>query len=222
MLISLFLQSPAIGLAWIVVILFALTVHEFSHAMVAHMLGDSTAERYGRLTLNPLAHIDWMGLLPLALFGFGWAKPVPYNPYHFQNPRIDALKVALAGPGSNLLLALISGIFYRALFLFDGDFGLLPAFLAISTLINLLLFFFNLLPIYPLDGSKILDAVLVKPQQQMWLYKFRVYGPRILLILVLISILTNVNTFFFISTPAQLACYGLTGDVCFQVLAEAM
>lgn len=222
MLIDLFLNSPLVALAWIVVILFALTFHEFSHAITAHLLGDATAEQHGRLTLNPFAHIDWMGVLPLVIFGFGWAKPVPYNPYYFKKPRWDSLKVSLAGPGSNLLLALLSGAGYRILSAIEGDFGLLPLLLILSVLINLLLFFFNLIPIYPLDGSKILDALFVKPQQQLWLHRLKVYGPRILLILVVISILTNINTFFFISIPAQIACYGITGDVCFSVLAESL
>lgn len=221
MLIQLFLASPGIGFAWLAVIVIALSVHEFAHAAVAHAKGDTTAERAGRLTLNPLAHLDPIGLIPLFLFGFGWAKPVPYNPYHFQNPRIDALLVGLAGPGSNLLLATLAGITYRIIGN-AGETGLLPSFLLIAVLVNLLLFFFNLIPIHPLDGSKILDALVVKPSQQIWLYRIKTHGPNVLLMLVLISIFTNINTFFFVSIPAQLACYGLTGEVCYQAIMGAL
>lgn len=222
MLLQLLFQSPGVGLAWLAVIIIALSVHEFAHAAVAHAKGDPTAEQYGRLTLNPLAHLDLMGLIPLLLFGFGWAKPVPYNPYHFKHPRWDSLMVALAGPGSNLALAAVAGVVYRVLTSTGGDQGLLPAFLLIAALVNLLLFFFNLIPIYPLDGSKILDALFVKPHQQIWLMKLKIYGPQVLLVLVLISLFTHVDTFFFISIPAQLACYGLTGEVCYVAIAGSI
>ena len=87
MFLSLLLESPPLAAAWVAAIFIALTVHEFSHALMAKWRGDRTAEREGRLTLNPIAHIDVMGLIPLLLFGFGWAKPVPYNPYNFKNPN---------------------------------------------------------------------------------------------------------------------------------------
>ncbi len=222
MLIDLFLRSPGVALAWLAVIVMALSIHEFSHALVAHVKGDSTAEQYGRLTLNPLAHLDPIGLIPLLLFGFGWAKPVPYNPYHFKHPRIDSLLVALAGPGSNLALAAISGLVFRALAASGGDYGLLPIFLIISTLVNLMLFFFNLIPIYPLDGAKMIDAVFIKAWHQVWVQRLKVYGPQILLVLVLISLFTNIDTFFFVSIPAQLACYGFTGTACFAQLASVL
>lgn len=222
MLIDLFVRNPGVGFAWFAVIIVALSVHEFAHAVVAHVKGDPTPHQYGRLTLNPIAHIELMGLIPMLLFGFGWAKPVPYNPYHFQNPRRDALLVALAGPGSNLALAICAGICYRIITGLSVDFGLLPIFLVIAVLVNLLLAFFNLIPIYPLDGSKILDALFIQKQYQAWILKLKVHGPQILLILVIISIFTRINPFFFISIPAQVACYGLTGDICFAVLSSAL
>lgn len=222
MLIDLFFQNPGVGFAWLAVIIIALSVHEFSHAMVAHMKGDPTAEQHGRLTLNPFAHLDPVGLIPLFLFGFGWAKPVPYNPYQFKNPRFDSLMVALAGPGSNLVLAVLAGAGYRILQGIGGDFGLLPMFLLIAALVNLLLLFFNMVPVYPLDGSKILDAVFIKQHHQAWLIKLKVYGPQILFVLVLISIFTQINAFFFVSVPAELACYGLTGESCLRVISAAL
>jgi Zn-dependent protease len=222
MLIDLFLRSPGVALAWLAVIVMALSIHEFAHALVAHLKGDSTAEQHGRLTLNPLAHLDPVGLIPLILFGFGWAKPVPFNPYHFKNPRIDSLLVSLAGPGSNLVLAAVSGLVFRGITAAGGDFGLLPVFLIISTLVNLMLFFFNLVPIYPLDGSKMIDAIFVKPQHHMWVQRLKVYGPQVLMVLVLISLFTNIDTFFFVSIPAQLACYGFTGTACFAQLASEL
>lgn len=222
MLLQLFFQSPGVALAWLAVIVVSLTVHEFSHALVAHLKGDSTAEQYGRLTLNPLAHLDPIGFIPLLLFGFGWAKPVPFNPYHFKNPRIDSLLVSLAGPGSNLILAIIAGLAFRFVTAASGDFGLLPVFLIITALVNLMLMFFNIIPIYPLDGSRMVDAIFVKPSQQIWVQRLKVYGPQVLMVLVVISLFTSIDTFFFVSIPAQLACYGLTGKACFAVIASAL
>lgn len=222
MLISLLINNPILGLAWLIVILMALTVHEFSHAAMAHFKGDDTAEKLGRLTLNPFAHIDPIGLIPLLFFGFGWAKPVPINPYHFQNPRRDSLHVALAGPASNLLLAAICGVTYRLVTSTGADVGTLPFLLLVGTIINLMLMFFNLIPIFPLDGSRILDVLLVKPEQQKFLLALKKYGPQALMILVLISLLTHIDAFFFISIPAQIACYGLTGKVCLAAIGAAM
>jgi len=147
-------------------LIFSIIIHEVSHGFVAEMLGDPTARLQGRLTLNPIPHIDLVGtifvpsLLVLlhAPFLFGWAKPVPYNPYNLKNQKWGEAWVAGAGPGVNILLALVFGLIARF------GFGVLPhTFVMLAGLvvfINILLAFFNLLPIPPLDGSKLLRAVL--------------------------------------------------------------
>ncbi len=146
-------------------ILFALTIHEFSHGSVAYYLGDSTAKDAGRLTLNPLKHLDPIGTIAFFIIKFGWAKPVPVNPYFFKNPRKGMLWVGLAGPVSNLIVALISALLFKA---FVALGSVLPPALTdplqqmlfYSVLINVLLCVFNLLPIPPLDGSRVLAGLL--------------------------------------------------------------
>ncbi len=130
----------------------ALTIHEYAHAWVATRLGDPTPKMAGRLTLNPIAHIDILGFLALLLVKFGWAKPVPVNPLYFRNPRRDMALVAMAGPGSNLGLALLmAGALRLVPRLPDAVFLILY----LGVFINLVLFLFNLIPLYPLDGWRI-------------------------------------------------------------------
>jgi len=152
------------------VFLFSVMVHEVSHGVVAHKLGDDTAQRAGRLTLNPLKHLDPFGsiILPLllsipALFGqpafiFGWAKPVPYNPLRLKNPNLGAALIAVAGPLTNFVLAAIFGLIIRAAISAGAGGELGPALLFFNMIvfINVLLGVFNLVPIPPLDGSKLL------------------------------------------------------------------
>jgi len=136
----------------------AFTFHEYAHAKVADLLGDPTPRYAGRLTLNPAAHLDPIGLLMLWFFRFGWAKPVPVNPYLFRNRRYGEAMVSLAGPGMNLLLAFVSVLVYDS-----GAAAFNPAFQQIIYLLviyNLSLAFFNLLPIPPLDGSHVLRSLL--------------------------------------------------------------
>lgn len=157
----------------LIVLLFSVMVHEVTHGVVAHALGDETAKKAGRLTLNPLKHLDPFGsvILPLllalpALFGqptfiFGWAKPVPYDPYQLKNPRAGAALIGIAGPLSNFALAIIFGLLVRALALWAGlSAAPLLFFFNIIVFINVLLGIFNLVPIPPLDGSKLLFALL--------------------------------------------------------------
>ena len=143
-------------------ILLALTVHEYAHGMTAYRLGDPTAKNMGRLTLNPLAHLDLVGTLALLIVHFGWAKPVPVNPYYFSNPRRDMIWVSLAGPASNIMLAFVAGLVQN--FLIDSGiihFMSVPhIMLSFLVFINLMLAFFNLIPIPPLDGSKIVAGLL--------------------------------------------------------------
>ncbi len=158
------LPDVSIIIARIVVLIIAFTVHELSHAVTADYLGDPTPRRMGRITLNPLKHLDPIGTLLLIVAGFGWAKPVMINPMNMRgNPRTSMAIVAAAGPISNLLMAAIAAVFFRlGLVSFVQGSGTLSLSLLLSEFIwiNLILAFFNLIPIPPLDGSKILYALL--------------------------------------------------------------
>ncbi len=137
------------------VVLLALSVHEAAHALAAVALGDPTPKIAGRLTLNPLRHLDPVGFILVLLAKVGWAKPVPVNPYNFKNPSRDLAIASLAGPLSNVLLAILSGLAFRAL-QFLPPVPYLPDLLYLSVVINLALAFFNLIPLPPLDGFSVL------------------------------------------------------------------
>lgn len=139
------------------VILFSLTVHEYSHGRMALLLGDDTAERKGRLSFNPLRHLDIAGVLCFYFVGFGWAKPVPVDWRNFQNPQRDMMYVAFAGPLSNIALAVFCSFFLR---LMAPDFSYLFVILAYGIWINVALAIFNMLPVYPLDGSSVLKGLV--------------------------------------------------------------
>jgi Zn-dependent protease len=149
----------------VVVLIFSAVAHEYMHGWMAHRLGDNTAEAAGRLTLNPLAHLEWFGsfFLPLVMiltkmsFVFGWAKPVPYNPYNLRDQKYGEAKVALAGPLTNFIVALFFGLFLRFWPISSLTFA---GFIVIIIYTNLVLMLFNLVPLPPLDGSKILAAFL--------------------------------------------------------------
>ena len=184
--------NPATLIARVITLIIALTVHEFSHAFVATRFGDDTPERAGRLTLNPLKHLDPMGSLMLVLVGFGWAKPVPINPYVIrQNNKAGVALVSIAGPLSNLLMAVIASIPLR-LGLFAASYqvtAILPTpgyFLVEFIYTNVALFLFNLLPLAPLDGEKVLEFLLPTNWQGA-LQAIRQYGPFLLLALVFIG-----------------------------------
>lgn len=181
-------------------LLLALTLHEFAHGWVAYKLGDPTAKDLGRLTLNPLAHLDPIGTIAFFFIKFGWAKPVPVNPRYFKNPRKDMLWVALAGPMTNLALAIVSAIITKTLWAIAPDLpnnsitsGIivpLNGMLMASVWINLVLCVFNFLPIPPLDGSKILMGLLpikIAIEYQ----KIEKYGFIILIILAFSGVLST-------------------------------
>jgi Zn-dependent protease len=165
------------------VIVIALTVHELCHGLTAYSLGDDTAKRQGRLTLNPLAHIDPLGFLMLIIAKFGWAKPVPVNPSNFTKAdvRTGMVLVGAAGPLSNLLMG-FAGVFAQAFFAQKNI--LFDYFLSYFVLINAYLAFFNLIPIPPLDGSKILFGIL-PAKYYRHMFFFERYGSLILLLLIL-------------------------------------
>jgi Zn-dependent protease len=179
-------------------ILLALTFHEYAHAYVANKYGDDTAKQSGRLTLNPLAHLDPLGTIMIFIVHFGWAKPVPVNPYRLRNPKKDMLWVSAAGPLANMGLALISGMLLRLIFAIVGAadqhsiMGLLIFMVFMSLQINLALAIFNVLPIAPLDGSKILFGLLPAKYQDI-IYFLARYGPFILIGLIIFGRATGVS-----------------------------
>ena len=175
-------------LSWIIFavpsILMASTVHEYAHGLAAFKMGDPTAKAEGRLTLNPLPHIDPIGAISMILFRFGWSKPVPINEYNFEKRELGTAITALAGPISNILLASLLALINYA---FKPDLNsLFGSFLLTFTIINLALAFFNVLPIPPLDGHKIVRAILPKKLRYYWeqLEKFSI----VLLILLMVPI----------------------------------
>ena len=179
-------------------ILLALSFHEYAHAYVANMYGDDTAKQSGRLTLNPLAHLDPFGTIMIFIVHFGWAKPVPVNPYRLRNPKKDMVWISAAGPLANMILALISGILLRLIFAIVGIpdqhsiIGLLVFMVVMSLQINLALAIFNLFPIAPLDGSKILFGLLPARHESV-IYFLERYGPYILIGLIIFGQATGVH-----------------------------
>ena len=186
------------------VIIFSLTVHEFFHAWSANKLGDPTAKDMGRLSLNPLRHLDVFGTLMLFLsnFRFGWAKPVPVNPYNLKNLRRDDLIISAAGPLSNLGLALIAGILFRVVYGFNMTAIPEAAILMLQLLvfINVSLAFFNLLPIYPLDGSHILRGLLPESYGPM-LDRFEQIAPMVLIFLIMSGFFFGYSIIWMILGP---------------------
>jgi len=163
MLLELLFTNPILYLMVAVSILLALSIHEYSHAQAAYSLGDPTARELGRLTVNPLAHLDPFGTLFLFLFGIGWGKPVPFNYLNLRNKKWGPALIALAGPGSNFLMASVVGLSLR-FFSFNSP-GIV-VFFSIFVWLNILLGIFNLMPIPPLDGSHLLFALLPRSFNQ--------------------------------------------------------
>lgn len=168
-----------------------ITLHELSHGLVAYRLGDDTAKRAGRLSLNPIKHLDIMGLLMLVVFHVGWAKPVPVNMFRFRNPKRGMAVTALAGPVSNVLIALVAMFLYGVLFIplslsAVGSYFL--TMIELTAYISLGLAVFNLLPISPLDGSKVLFS-LMRDESYYKLMRYEKFGSLILVALVATGVL---------------------------------
>ena len=173
--------------------LIALSFHEFAHALVATILGDDTAKKSGRLTLNPLAHIDPMGLLCLAVFHIGWAKPVPFNQNNFKHPKLYSILTALAGPIANFILAIFCFALVRFFPIYIFPLAFAKSFVQIietTAYINVMLGVFNLLPIPPLDGGHLITTFLQSryPRFVFWLYQYSMF---ILIFLIFFPVTRN-------------------------------
>lgn len=180
-------------LATLVIILLALPLHEFAHGFVANRLGDPTAKLEGRLTFNPLASVDPMGALFLLLFGFGWARPVPVDSRYFKNPRTGMVWTALAGPASNLIASYVGAVLFYALAAFapyNAFVHYLLLFISYFSYINAVLAVFNLVPLPPLDGSKILAGFLSDRARYMF-YQYQNVLSMIGMILIVSGALTG-------------------------------
>jgi Zn-dependent protease len=188
-LVSLLFSNPVLFFVLAILLLYSVIAHEVAHGWVAHLFGDNTAKNYGRLTLNPISHIDPLGAIMLLLVGFGWAKPVPVDFYRLRNYRVGLVAVSLAGCLANILIATI-GIFVLQLPFVNAG-SMLELILKILVKVNIILGAFNLIPIPPLDGSKILTAFLPVSGQQV-MARFERYGFFIIIILLYTGILSPV------------------------------
>lgn len=174
-----------------------LTVHEFSHAYIAYRLGDDTAKNEGRLTLNPLKHIDWLGFFLIVIAGFGWAKPVSFNPNNLKNKHHDEILISIAGPISNFIIAVLFFVIARLLYFVDyfnnTTLGIeVIQLIVVWGVINFSLFIFNLVPIPPLDGSHLYLTYLkdINPKLMMNMYK---WGTLVLLAIIIAESKLNIN-----------------------------
>ncbi len=172
------------------IIVFSLTVHEYSHGRAAYYLGDNTAKLLGRLTFNPLKHLDFLGAISFYFLGFGWAKPVPVDPRNFQNPQRDMMYVAMAGPASNFVLALFCGFFLRMINIEEQP--IIFFVFALGVYVNSALAIFNMLPIFPLDGASVLKG-LVSPTTAQKLNYFDRYMGVLLLGIFLMDYFANTK-----------------------------
>ncbi|MBI1863650.1 site-2 protease family protein [Candidatus Woesebacteria bacterium] len=199
-MLSYLLSDPIIFLVSVVALLVAITVHEFAHAFAADRLGDPTPRLQGRLTLNPLAHLDPIGTLMLLIVRFGWGKPVQFDPYNLKNPKKDAAIISLAGPASNLILATILAIIVRLAQSPFSPFILLSNLLTPLIFLNVALAVFNLIPIHPLDGGKILVGLLPTSDALKVNKLLDQYGT-ILLIALVFPLPTGSNLAYTITSP---------------------
>lgn len=208
-------DNPQAFVAFVVAVIVAITVHEFSHAAVATLEGDRTPRSQGRLTLNPLAHLDVLGSIALLIAGFGWGKPVQFNPNWLRNRRVGAAMVGLAGPFSNFLLAVLSAVGVRLYLSLssghsppDASRGLTFSILLLTQFVslNVVLGVFNLLPIPPLDGSRLL-SMLLPPNRQQIVYFLDQYG--IFFLIAIVFLAPNLLSPFFQSI--QTGIYRLVG-----------
>ncbi len=202
-------DEPQLFVAFVVAVIVGITFHEFSHAAVASLQGDQTARSEGRLTLNPISHLDPLGSIALVVAGFGWGRPVPVNPTRLRNRRFGAVMVGLAGPAANFVIALVAVVALRVVYptvgtTFDVDFSVTLLYTLVA--VNVVLGVFNLLPIPPLDGSTLLSLAL-PPSRQNIVAFLNQYG--IFLLLGLLILAPNLLTPIFRAITQAL--YGLVG-----------
>lgn len=202
-LLSTLFSEPWAFVATVIAFLLSLSVHEASHALAAYLMGDLTAQREGRLTLNPAAHVDMTGLLLVLLLGFGWGKPVPFNPHQLRYPKWGPVMVGLAGPASNVVLAVLSAALFVPVSVALGETNLLSLFLFIMALLNGSLALFNLIPVPPLDGSKVALALLDDYRHREAKHWLMTKGPMVLLGLVIVSMVLPINVFSWIGSASQ-------------------
>lgn len=209
-----FLKNIDLLLIQAPVILLSLTIHEYYHAWTANKLGDPTAQMRGRLTLNPIAHLDIFGTILMFLVGFGWAKPVPINPMNFKDPKKGTFLVAIAGPLSNLVTAVVAGLALRYLLpQLDsgaispgGGFSIFIIILVLAVVYGIALAVFNLIPIPPLDGSRVMYAIL--PDKYLRTYsRFEPYGVMFLFLLFIFG----SGVFRYLLYPVSLVSEAITG-----------
>src|SRR5919112_2523807 len=197
MFLSLFQQNPAFAVAVLMGFVVGIVLHEAAHAYSAYLLGDDTAYRAGRVTLNPASHLDLLGSLMLLIAGFGWGKPTPVVPSKLRGGVLGPVAVALAGPVSNLLIVAVCAILYL-LPPFQG--GYLQIIVLLMAFTNALLFVFNLIPIPPLDGSKVIFPFLPRALDGFVDFMNQ-YGPMILLGIILVSFVTNLPVLSILLAP---------------------
>ena len=207
MFLSLFQQNPSAAVAFLLGLVVGITVHEASHAASAYLLGDDTAYRDGRVTLNPVSHLDLLGSMMLLLAGFGWGRPTPVVPSKLRGGVFGPVAVALAGPVSNLLIVVVCAGLYL-LPPFQGGYLFILVIMVAFT--NALLFVFNLIPIPPLDGSKVIFPFLPRALDGFVDFMNQ-YGPMILLGIILISFVTNLPILSILLAPVRpiLTLFGL-------------
>jgi len=195
-----YLSEPTLFLLLCVSLIFSLTFHEYAHGIVAYYYGDDTAYNNGRLTLNPLAHLDPMGTLMILFIGIGYAKPVPVNPNNLSNPRNDIIKVAAAGPISNIILSFISFFIFYLVNPDNNSNLFILLYLLIN--INISLAIFNLLPVYPLDGGQIFGNLISKYNPKL-AHNLLIYGPKVLLAVIFIGLISGFSIIWIIIEPIR-------------------
>ena len=201
-MIDLLGKNPLVFIIVFIVLICSIGVHEFAHALTADKLGDPTPRAQGRLTLNPIAHIDLMGILFILFWGFGWGKPVQYDPFNLRKPSRDAALIALAGPIASLSLAIIGAIALRLI-----PSVLVATVISYVVLLNVTLGIFNLVPLYPLDGFQVVAGLLPSEKRAEWLALSR-YGIIILLVFLL-PIANGQSPLFILIQPIITRILGL-------------
>lgn len=193
-LLANFISNPLIGLLTVVGLVAGITIHEASHAFVAYRLGDPTAKLQGRLTLNPAAHMDPLGSIALIFLGFGWGKPTPFDPFNLRNIKRDSALISVAGAASNMLLAIALSIPYLAAYYFhflNPTIVIIYLYLTPIIFFNIILAVFNLIPIAPLDGFKVLAGLLPKDWYEDFIQSEK-YGIFILLVLLATGMISRI------------------------------